>query len=117
MYDHPRPYLFGFGRLTRVKGFDILVQAFIDIADSYPNIDLILAGEGEQKEQLSKIAKSENMEKRIIFWGRASPEQVVKLLNGCMFAVVPSREDTFGITALEALAAGKPLLATTVGRY
>jgi glycosyltransferase involved in cell wall biosynthesis len=51
----------------------------------------------------------------VCFFGKASPAQVVRLLNGCQLVAVPSRAETFGLAALEALAAGKPVLATRVG--
>jgi len=46
------------------------------------------------------------------FFGEASPDQIIELLNGSLFVVVPSRREPFGIVALEALAAGKAMLAS-----
>lgn len=114
-YPHPRPYLFAWGRLTYKKGFDLLIEAFSNVSADYPSIDLILAGAGEERNNLEEQVKRLNLNDRVVFFGQASPDQVVQLLNGCQVAVIPSRQEPFGITALEAMAAGKPVLATRVG--
>ena len=114
-FDHAFPYLFAYGRLTYIKGFDLLIRAFAQIADDYPEICIVLAGEGEERESLERLARSLGLWGRILFYGLATPREIVGLLNGCEFVVVPSRRETFGIVALEAMAAGKPLLTTGVG--
>lgn len=112
---HPRPYLFAFGRLTYKKGFDMLLEAFAQAQSAVQDTDLIIAGEGEELTALGHQAQRLGLAGRIHFRGRATPEEVVRLLNGALFVVVPSRSEPFGIVALEALAAGKPLLATRTG--
>jgi glycosyltransferase involved in cell wall biosynthesis len=114
-YPHPRPYILAYGRLTYKKGFDMLLDAFAQVARGHPGVDLIVAGDGQEREALQWQARGLEVDKRVLFFGRATPEEVVQLLNGCQFAVVPSRQEPFGIVALEALAAGKPVLATRVG--
>jgi glycosyltransferase involved in cell wall biosynthesis len=112
---HPRPYLFAFGRLTHKKGFDMLLEAFAQAQAAVQDTDLIIAGEGEELNALSLQAERLGLAGRVHLRGRATPEEVVRLLNGALFVVVPSRSEPFGIVALEALAAGKPLLATSTG--
>ncbi len=112
---HPRPYALALGRLTQKKGFDLLLQALAQAGAEEPDIDLIIAGEGEEQQALMHQAQQLGLERRVHFRGQANPEEVVRLLNGCRFVVVPSRREPFGIVALEALAAGKPLLATKTG--
>jgi len=114
-YAYPHPYIFAFGRLTQEKGFDLLLESFARVANAHPGLHLILAGAGEKADALQTQATALGMQDRIVFFGRATPEQIVQLLNGAQLVVVPSRRETFGIGALEALAAGKPLLATRVG--
>lgn len=113
-YRHPRPYILACGRLVRNKGFDILLNAFACTAE-LDGLDLIIAGEGDQWEQLLRLANDLGVAGRVHFTGKATPQHVVLLLNGCRFVVVPSRQESFGIVALEALAAGKPVVATRVG--
>lgn len=114
-YSHARPYILAFGRLTYKKGFDMLIDALAKVGTASLNVDLILAGAGEEAESLKRQARNLGLADRVHFFGRATPEQVIHLLNGCRFVVIPSREEPFGIVALEALAAGKPVLATRVG--
>jgi glycogen(starch) synthase len=114
-YPHPRPYILAYGRLTYKKGFDMLQSAFAQVARGHPGVDLIVAGDGQEREALQSQAHGLELDRRVHFFGRATPKEVVQLLNGCLFVVLPSREEPFGIVALEALAAGKPILATRVG--
>jgi len=114
-YAHPRPYLFAWGRLTHKKGFDMLLEAFAQIAPQYPELDLLLAGSGDEEARLKAQMARLGLKKRVWFLGRVSADEVGRLLNGCRVAVVPSRQEPFGIVALEAMAAGAPLLATRVG--
>ncbi len=110
-----RPYLLAFGRLTHKKGFDLLLDAFADLASQHPDLDLVLAGEGEERTALEQQARRLGIEGRVELYGRATQQEIVRLLNGCQLQIIPSRQETFGIAALEGLAAGKPVLATRVG--
>jgi len=114
-HRHPRPYILAYGRLTYQKGFDLLLQAFRQVAPFHPKVDLIIAGNGEERTALETLCRQLGLNDRVAFYGRATPQEVVALLNGSEFVVVPSRWEPFGIVALEAMAAGKPVLATRVG--
>jgi glycogen(starch) synthase len=114
-YVHQRPYILAYGRLTRKKGFDLLLEAFARVGAEESGADLLLAGEGEERAALEALARRLGLTDRVHFLGRVEPAEVVRLLNGCLFLVVPSRAEPFGIVALEGLAAGKPVLATRVG--
>jgi glycosyltransferase involved in cell wall biosynthesis len=114
-YSHPRPYVLAFGRLTHKKGFDLLLRAFAEVGETNSSVDLIIAGGGEDRDRLKSLAAELGLGQKVHFFGEASPDQIVQLLNGSLFVVVPSRREPFGIVALEALAAGKPLLATRTG--
>ena len=113
-YQHPRPYILGLGRFVPNKGFDLLIQAFAE-CDREDKPDLIIAGSGEQRDILKAQVERLGLTGKIHFFGEASPGEVVQLLNGCLVVAVPSRSETFGIVALEGLAAGKPVLATRTG--
>ncbi len=114
-YVAPWPYVFAYGRLTMKKGFDLLLEAFARLGNRHAQIHMILAGEGEERDSLLAQASRLGLADRVCFFGRASEEEVARLLAGCLFVVVPSRKEPFGIVVLEALAAGKSVLATRVG--
>jgi glycogen(starch) synthase len=114
-YPHPRPYILGLGRLTRKKGFDLLIEALARVGPAAAGFDLLIAGDGEEAGRLAAQVRQLGLAERVRFLGRVGADEVVRLLNGCAFLAVPSRSEPFGIVALEGLAAGKPVLATRVG--
>jgi glycosyltransferase involved in cell wall biosynthesis len=114
-YSHPRPYILAYGRLSHQKGFDLLIRAFATTTSADSEIDLIIAGEGEDAGLLKQLVGELGLGTKVIFLGRATGEQVVQLLNGALFVVISSRWEPFGIVALEAMAAGKRIVATRVG--
>jgi len=114
-YQHPKPYIFAYGRLSRQKGFDMLLNAFAQATNHNSRIEMILAGDGEERAPLQAQARQLGLNGRLHFWGRATSAQIVQLLNGCEFVVMPSRWEPFGLVALEAMAMGKGVLATQVG--
>ncbi len=113
-FNHSRPYIFSCGRLVPKKGFDLLLQAFARVSVNR-NVDLILAGDGEQKAALQNMAHELGIKNKVIFYGKAESSELLQLLNGSEFVVVPSRQEPFGLVALEAMAAGKYVAATRVG--
>jgi glycosyltransferase involved in cell wall biosynthesis len=115
VYPHPRPYVLAIGRLTHAKGFDLLLEAFSQLNGRGSETDLIIAGDGELRDSLELRARELGLNGKVHFFGEAKPEEIVRLLNGSLFVVVPSRQEAFGLAALEAMAAGKPVLATRVG--
>lgn len=114
-HRHPRPYVLASGRLTHAKGFDLLLTAFSQLNGRTRRTDLIIAGDGELRETLRQRVRELGLADRVHFFGQATPDEIVRLLNGSLFMVVPSRQEAFGVAALEAMAAGKPVLATRVG--
>lgn len=110
-----RPYIFALGRQVKVKGFDILVEAFSQIAQEYPNIDLIIGGNGQEHLALQKRVCELNLEKRIYLPGYLNREETVAHLRKALFLVVPSRYESFGIAGLEAMASRKAVIGMAVG--
>lgn len=132
-YEHPRPYIFAAGRFVYKKGFDILLGAYQAVLNRGTKVDLILAGDGPERENLLKLAKELELNfsvkepdmkitdnksitiNGIFFWGRADRDEMKSLMKGCEVFVIPSRKEPFGIVALEAFAAGKKVVACNTG--
>jgi len=99
-----KPYFLIGCRLAPYKRVDIVVEAFKQLGADY---NLKIFGDGVDLKRLKKIAgKSPNIE----FVGRVSDEQKAELYSHCLAFINPQEED-FGITAVEAMAAGRPVLA------
>jgi glycosyltransferase involved in cell wall biosynthesis len=112
-YRHPRPYILAIGRHVWQKGFDVLLEAFA--ASGLGSYDLLLAGDGPERNELEALAQKLLIENRVKFLGRADRKTAVALFHGCEFFVLPSRQEPQGIVNLEAMAAGKAVIASQTG--
>jgi glycosyltransferase involved in cell wall biosynthesis len=112
-HPHPRPYVLGIGRIVPQKGFDVLIDAFAEAG--LTDHDLIIAGEGPERDALLQRARDRGIADRVILPGRADRVQAVALFKGCAFFALPSRMEPFGIVNLEAMAAGKAVVGSRVG--
>ncbi|GEM_PF-1043186 len=110
------PYVLSLGRLqSPYKGVDLLLFALKSVLDRGLNINLVIAGEGVDRLNYHKLAQLLGLDKNVHFFGKASREQAVNLFKNCEFFAMPSRIEPFGIVNLEAMAAGKAVLATKTG--
>ena len=106
-------YIFAFGRLETHKGFDILIEAYSKIKNK--KIHLFIAGEGSQLLELQNQAKQLLILERVTFLGRLSAVEIASYSSKASINIIPSRREPFGIVVLEAIASGRPVLATNVG--
>lgn len=97
-----------------MKGLDILLEAFSKVKNH--NIILKIAGGGKRSDErkLVQLIKGMRLEQRVEFLGKVSEKEKFELLRTCLFLVMPSRFEGWGITAVEANAAGKPVLGTKI---
>jgi len=115
-YPHSRPYVLGIGRHVPQKGFDVLLRAFAQlVATGEATHDLLLAGDGAEHQSLQQLAADLGLSARVTFLGRMDRPQTVRLFAGCSFFVLSSRHEPMGIVNLEAMAAGKAVVASRVG--
>ena len=102
--------LFSAGGLEHRKGFDVLIEA---VASLEPNVHLVIAGEGPQRNHLKTLAAAAGMEPRLHLLGQRS--DVPALLSGSDVFVMSSRSEGMPVAMLEAMAARKPVVSTDVG--
>jgi len=114
-FRSPKPYLFSMGRLVRIKGYDTLIKAFARVVEENPNLDLIIAGRGIEERNLKDLAIKRRLEERVKFVGFVRGDEKISLLKGCRLYVCPSRREGLPLSNVEALAAGKPVIAFKVG--
>jgi glycogen(starch) synthase len=109
------PELLFFGRLEYEKGVHDAIAALPRIRRRHPGTTLTVAGDGTQHEWLTEVARKHKVLKAVRFVGRADHDVLLALLHRADAAVLPSHYEPFGIVALEAIAAGTPLVTTNVG--
>lgn len=104
----PQPRVIGaIGRLDRQKSFDILIQAFRLCKN--PDLRLRIFGEGPEKPALENLAEGDD---RIKFYGHEN--EPAAIYSKVDVVAMPSRWEAFGLVALEARAAGRPVLVSDV---
>ncbi|MGM7721122.1 glycosyltransferase family 4 protein [Metabacillus sp. Hm71] len=108
-------YFLGMGRLVKEKGFQLLIQAFADIHKDYPEIKLVIAGEGPYEDELKELTKNLHIEENVYFTGFVQELARNTLIKNCELVVVPSIYEPFGIIALEGMIASKPVVAFQIG--
>jgi glycogen synthase len=108
-----RPYVLAVGRLVPQKGFDVLVEALA--APDLTQLDLLVAGDGPERERLEDQAHALGLGDRVRFLGALDRLELADALAGAQLFAFPSRGEPFGIALLEAMAAGVPSVATRTG--
>jgi glycogen(starch) synthase len=110
----PGSYAFAAGRMVRKKGFDLLLRAWTNLG---PNVDvpLWLAGDGEERTRLEALAGELGLGSRVRFLGPVPHGETLGILEHAALAIVPSREEPYGIVVVEAQALGVPVVAARVG--
>lgn len=99
------------GRLNYYKGLEYLIEAMQEI-----EAKLLIAGEGELREELEEKTRSLKVNQKIIFLGKVSDEKLKYCYQICDLFVLPSVEssEAFGIVQMEAMAYGKPVVNTNL---
>ena len=111
----PPPMTIAFaGRLIAKKGADVLIAAVDQLKDRYPGLHLSLAGDGDERAALEADAARRGLASRINFVGSLAHEAIYPFLASAALVIVPSRIEPFGLVALEAAQAGRPVIASAV---
>ena len=107
------PVVICVARFDPVKGVDLLIEAWREIASTIPQAVLLLVGDGPLREALAERIRATGLDTSVRFLGyRSDVEAVLRAADLC---VVPSRSEGFSLAALEAMATGLPVVATRVG--
>jgi glycosyltransferase involved in cell wall biosynthesis len=111
--DSDQTIVLAVGRLVRQKAFPELLSAFAKVHDRHPNVILAVAGDGPLREALEEQAKSLALNGSVRFLGFR--KDISSLLEACDLYVSSSHWEGLSVAMLEAMSAGVPVLATTVG--
>ncbi len=103
------------GRLEHEKGAHDALDALALLAAEGPPPHLVLVGDGARADDLHAQAARLGLSDNVHMTGRLADRSVADLVGAADLALVPSRYEPFGLVALEAMAAGTPVVATTTG--
>ena len=116
-YGAAHPYLFCASRLAlESKALDLLLAAFSGLLPDYPELRLLIAGEGDDRAALESQIAALGLGGRAELLGACPRRQLYSLFKGAVLFVLPSRmPEGLGIAHLEAMACGVPVVATNSG--
>ena len=106
-----------FGSLVEYKGPDILLKAFKDVLNDFPNSKLIFAGRGQMFTELEKLVVELDIKDNVIFAGFVEEEIKPLYFKAANIFCLPSTNmaESFGIVNLEAMASGIPIISSNLG--
>lgn len=108
-----RPVIGFVGRLASEKGTAVLVQALPSVFNKHAEGRAWIVGDGSERAALEKLSRALGVAERVCFMGeRLDAPQLMLEMD---VIAVPSLTESFGLTAAEAMAAGRPVVASAVG--
>lgn len=108
---HPPTVIYA-GYLSERKGVRHLVQTFNAVVDALPTAQLIMIGSGAEEDALQEIIAAHQLENNITLTGFIEPNEIPQYYAQGDVFMLPSLEDTFGVVATEAIAAGLTLVCS-----
>lgn len=113
--------IFSMGLLVPKKGFDYLIRAMPKILEKEPSAFLIIGGEGAERLKLESLIKELGVQNSVNLVGQIDADKTPLYFSMSEMFVLPSifdekgETETFGVVLIEALACGKPVIASNVG--
>ena len=102
-------------RLEPIKGMDLVVPAFAEVLKKFPEVRLLVVGDGSLRATMEQQAAELGCVDRITWVGRQPQEELAQWYGQMDIVLMPSRSEGFGLTAIEAMANGCVMVASKVG--
>jgi glycosyltransferase involved in cell wall biosynthesis len=103
------------GNLVEMKGHKYLIEAIAEITKTKKDVISIIVGEGPLRHRLEKQVRESGLGESIKFVGLKSHAEIPIWINACDVLALPSLRESFGVVQIEAMACGKPVIATRNG--
>lgn len=104
------------GRLEERKGFPIAIEAFAQLAGLYPDLRLLVVGEGSERDAVDSLPPT--VRSRVEMLGRVDDDRLASYLKAADLYIGPATGgESFGIVLAEAMAAGLPIVASDIDGY
>ena len=101
------------GHIVKSKGMKLLVECFEQVHKKLPQTQLVIVGKGTLRQELEDYAHEKKI--NVQFTGEVKHEEMPEIYRKCHCFVLPSERETFGVSYIEALACGLPVIATKCG--
>lgn len=108
-------FILSMARLASDKGLEYLIEAAANLPRMKRRYRVVVAGDGPVRARLERLARNLGVAERVVFLGYR--EDVGDLLAACDLVVLPSLREGLSMALLEAMAAGKPIIATSIGSH
>lgn len=102
-------------RLRYEKGVDIFIESLEDVLKAESSAMCLIVGDGPERMNLYRLGERKSINGKIVWTGSKHYEDAMKLLCCMDIVVCPSRTEGFGLTVLEAMYCGKPVIASRTG--
>lgn len=111
-----------FGRVRSQKGVDLLIEAALKVLPDFPDFSVVVVGEitSDQVNFVNKLKQkieSAGLMNRVVFTGKLPFEQIPAFFRAMSIVTALSRTEGFGLTVLEAMSCGVPVIATRAGAW
>jgi len=123
-HDSKREFILYPGTLNLHQGLDIALKAFSRVKDRLPNLDFLIYGEGQELDELKRLASHLRIDDRVMFRGLVPAKQIAQVMASAKCGIVPKRADLFGNEAFstkvfEFMSLGVPVILsdTKIDRY
>jgi len=107
-----RRILLSVGNLDVIKGHRYLLSAIQNIVQEHPDLLCVIVGSGPQRATLERQIVDEGLSEYVMMVGNKPHGEIPFWMNACDLFVLPSLNESFGIVQIEAMACGKPVVAT-----
>jgi glycosyltransferase involved in cell wall biosynthesis len=108
----PDPYIACVAAFIPKKAHDTLLRAFAAVSGP---VRLVLVGDGPLRQEILRLIDECELGDRVVLMGVQPPEVVARVLARAVCSVLPSRNEPFGIAAVESMALGTPVVTSGVG--
>lgn len=116
-FRRDRAYIFCAARLNLAhRAFDVLADAFAIVAPEFPSLDLLIAGDGPDRESLAARVSALRLDGRVSLLGARPRAELWSLFKGARCVAMPSRmPEGMGLVFMESMACGRPAIASASG--
>jgi phosphatidylinositol alpha-mannosyltransferase len=113
-----RPTVLYVGRFNKRKGLPVLLQAMPRVIAAVPSVRLVAVGDGVMEAECRRLVRDLGIREHVAFPGRVTAEEIPGYYAGCtVFCSPATGGEAMGIVLLEALAAGRPVVASDIAGY